>query len=315
MLFTVDAPVSAAAVAKRSDQHRVRHLPVGAVAGHLCLPEMTGRRPGDRRGPTQDGAGPGALSLQIRSVVARGDPMAGVVPRGLRQGHPQSGRGRHGVGPAQAEGGERGVEAEGVVAVARQRAQAVMVRGPKGLGDGVGQDRVGADLDERGVLGGGGGDGLAEPAPAGARWRPSSRRRGRAPSPPGRRWTRTGSSAARGARSASAARSSGRIGSISAVWEATSMLTRRAKRSCAVTAAMTASTGVGRAGDHGLARRDVTRRPDARVVGDADSAVARRRVRGARRRPGRPAGTSAATGGRSPAARRPGSARRPPRRR
>ena len=46
-----------------------------------------------------------------------------------------------------------------------------------------------------------------------------------------------------GVKSARAERNSGRIGSINAVWDATSIFTRLAKRSCAATAAITASTG------------------------------------------------------------------------
>ena len=46
-----------------------------------------------------------------------------------------------------------------------------------------------------------------------------------------------------GVKSASAVRNSPRIGSMNAVCEATSMLTRRANRFCALTAAITASTG------------------------------------------------------------------------
>ena len=71
-----------------------------------------------------------------------------------------------------------------------------------------------------------------------------------------------------GVKSASAVRNSPRIGSMNAVWEATSMLTRRAKRFCALTAAITASTGGHGAGDHRLARRDVARHTHFGVVGD-----------------------------------------------
>ena len=60
-------------------------------------------------------------------------------------------------------GVEIGVEGQGVVLVALQRPDAVMMGGTEGVGDRVGEQRVGADLDEGGVLLAGGGDGLAEP--------------------------------------------------------------------------------------------------------------------------------------------------------
>ena len=72
-----------------------------------------------------------------------------------------------------------------------------------------------------------------------------------------------------GVRSASAACSSGRIGSIIAVCEATSTFDPAGEPcSARSTAAITASTCVGRPGDHGLARRDVHRDRHLGVVGD-----------------------------------------------
>ena len=50
-----------------------------------------------------------------------------------------------------------------VVGVALQGADAVVMRTAQGVADGVGQQRVRADLDEGAVLGAGRGDGLAEP--------------------------------------------------------------------------------------------------------------------------------------------------------
>ena len=60
-------------------------------------------------------------------------------------------------------GVERGVEADGVVGVAGQGAQGVMMGVAQGVADREGQQRVWADLDERGVGGAGGGHRLGEP--------------------------------------------------------------------------------------------------------------------------------------------------------
>ena len=46
-----------------------------------------------------------------------------------------------------------GVECEGVIGIALQGSRAVMVCLAEGFGDGVGHGRVGADLDEGGVIG------------------------------------------------------------------------------------------------------------------------------------------------------------------
>ena len=77
-----------------------------------------------------------------------------------------------------------------------------------------------------------------------------------------------GMSGSLGVRPASASRNSGRIGSIIALWDATSMLTLRANVFCWVAAAMTASTGLGWPGDHGLARRGIHRHRYPGVIGD-----------------------------------------------
>ena len=55
------------------------------------------------------------------------------------------------------------MEGERVVGVALQGSDAVVMRASQGVGDGVGEQRVRADLHEGGVVGAGGGDGLAEP--------------------------------------------------------------------------------------------------------------------------------------------------------
>ena len=97
----------------------------------------------------------------------------------------------------------------------------------------MGQQRVGADLDEGAMVVPGGGDGLAEPHRLAHVGHPvvGVEQRVVVPSPT---VEMNGIVGVLGARSASAARNSGRIGSISAVCEATSMLTRRANRSWAL---------------------------------------------------------------------------------
>ena len=60
-------------------------------------------------------------------------------------------------------GVETGVEADRVVTVARQRADAVVVGGSHGFGDGMRQYRMGADLDEGGVIASGEDEGLFSP--------------------------------------------------------------------------------------------------------------------------------------------------------
>ena len=66
------------------------------------------------------------------------------------------------VGAGGVGGVEVGVEGVGVVGVALQGSDAVVMGAGQGVGDGVGEQRVGADLDEGGVVLTGGGDGLAE---------------------------------------------------------------------------------------------------------------------------------------------------------
>ena len=69
---------------------------------------------------------------------------------------------------------------------------------------------------------------------------------------------------------------------------------------------------LGRSGDHGLTRRGIHRQGDVGVVGDQRLGAAAGPTPAAPSRPARTAATSAATGWRSPAARRRGSAPRPP---
>ena len=69
---------------------------------------------------------------------------------------------------------------------------------------------------------------------------------------------------------------------------------------------------LGRPGDHGLARRGIHRQGDFGVVGDQRRGGFPGPTPAAPSRPARPAGPSTATGWRSPATPRPGSAPRPP---
>ena len=89
--------------------------------------------------------------------------MAAVVPGG--GGNKRMGFGRMlGVRRVDGVGGvEVGVKRQRVVGVALQGADAVVMNLGQGVGDGVGQQRVRADLHEGAVLGARGGDGLAEP--------------------------------------------------------------------------------------------------------------------------------------------------------
>ena len=75
----------------------------------------------------------------------------------MRLGRVRRPRGHRGVG-----GIEVGVEGVGVVGVALQGSDAVVMSAGQDVFDGVGEQRVGADLDESGVVLAGGGDGLAE---------------------------------------------------------------------------------------------------------------------------------------------------------
>ena len=80
------------------------------------------------------------------------DPVPGVVPRRARQHRVRLGRMRQRRRAHDVRAVEVGVEADRVIAVARQRPDAVVVDRLQRLGDGMGQHRVRADLDEGGVL-------------------------------------------------------------------------------------------------------------------------------------------------------------------
>ena len=120
----------------------------GVLATAMCSPS---RVPGL-------GADPAACTR-----ILDADPVVGVVPRG--GGQEWMGFGRMlGVRRVDGVGGvEVGVEGQRVVGVALQGPDAVVMRLGQGVADGVGQQRVRADLHEGGVLGAGRGDGLAEP--------------------------------------------------------------------------------------------------------------------------------------------------------
>ncbi len=167
----------------------------------------------------------------LRKHEGGADPVVGVVPGGGGDGRVRFGR-MVGVGRLGGVGGvEVGVEGDGVVGVALQRAQAVVMDARRGFRDGLGEHRVRADLDE---------GGWSAPAVAMA-WRNRTGLRRLVT-----QWSASNSVVALGVfeavvrpecaqprrQSASAARSSGRIGSIIGWWDATSMFTLRAKVFC-----------------------------------------------------------------------------------
>ena len=168
--------------------------------------------------------------------------MAAVVPRRGRQHRMRLDRVRGLRRLAGVDGVEVGVEADRVVAVAPQRSHAVvMAGGIQRVADGVGQNRVRADLDEGPVLLRGSGDGLAEQRRLTHIGHPVvGIQHRRCDALHDRRIERDGRDL--GSQILRAECNSPRIGSMKAVWDATSMLTRRAKRFCAFTAAITAST-------------------------------------------------------------------------
>ena len=94
--------------------------------------------------------------------------MPGVAPRGDRDCRMRLRRVFAEWRPDHVRGIEVGVECDGVMGVARERAEAVMMRAGgsgvvEGVGNRLGEHRVRADLDEGAVGGGGGGDRRAEP--------------------------------------------------------------------------------------------------------------------------------------------------------
>ena len=88
-----------------------------------------------------------------------GDAVAGVVPGRGGQRYPMPGRA---IGVRRAGGVEVGLKRDGVVGVARQGAEAVVMLLAQGVGDGMGEQRVRADLDEGAVALPGRGNRLAE---------------------------------------------------------------------------------------------------------------------------------------------------------
>ena len=74
-------------------------------------------------------------------------------------------------------GVEVGVESEGVVGIALEGPDAVVIRAAHCVADGVCQERVGADFHECRVVAAGRGYGRARPAPGCADWLPSNSRR------------------------------------------------------------------------------------------------------------------------------------------
>ncbi len=91
------------------------------------------------------------------------DPVLGVVPWRARQNRVRLGRMRQCGRTYHVRAVEVGVEAHRVIALARQRPNAVMVHRLQRFGDGVRQGGVRADFNERGVLLGGNADRMVQP--------------------------------------------------------------------------------------------------------------------------------------------------------
>ena len=108
---------------------------------------------------------PGLLTVagqQMWTVLWGADPVVGVVPRGGGDGWVRFGRVRRPRGARGVGGIEVRVEGEGFVDLALQGSDAVVMGAGQGVFDGVGEQGMGADFDEGGVVLAGSGDGLAE---------------------------------------------------------------------------------------------------------------------------------------------------------
>ena len=240
-----------------------------------------------------------------RSGRGAGDPMAAVVPGGGGQQRVRFGR-VLGVRRVDGVGGVQvGVERQRVVGVALQRPDAVVMRLAQRVADGVGQQRVRADLHEGAVLGARRGDGLAEPHRVTQVGHPIL-------------GIESGTAAAVSAggddteSSAAAAPNRPAPHATRAVSDQWSDDGRPRPPRCA------APTGpglhhrdhridlIGRPGDHGLARRGIHRHAHLGVVGDQRLGGCRRPTPAAPSRPARPAAPSTSSGWRSPATPRPG---------
>ena len=102
-------------------------------------------------------------SRRRRDHVAGVDPVTSVTPGSGRQGWVWF---RRVIGSRRADrvgGVQVGVERDGVVGIALQRPEAVVVHAAESVGDGLGEHGVWADLDEGRVLCTRGRDGVAEP--------------------------------------------------------------------------------------------------------------------------------------------------------
>ena len=200
-----------------------------------------------------------------------------------------------------------------VVGVALQGSDAVVMRTAQGVADGMGEQRVRADLHEGRVLGAGRGDGLAEPHRVTQVGRPvvgiendcaayGVVTGGGDDRDPRRLRRQVGKRRPQLGQYRIDDRMMGGHVHLDAPRQPVLGVHHRDHR----------IDLLGRPGDHRLARRGIHRHGDLGVVGDQRRGGLPRPAPAAPSRPARPAATSAASGWRSPAARRPGSAPRPP---
>src|SRR5215207_3609711 len=126
------------------------------------LPEVCRRCCGDRKVLAEQGARPGRSSSGVYRLVDS-DPVLCVVPGGSRNGRMGFGRVRRVWCVGGVSGVEVGVESEGVIGIALQGPDAVVMRAAQCVADSVGQERVGADFHECRVVAAGRGYGLAKP--------------------------------------------------------------------------------------------------------------------------------------------------------
>ena len=115
------------------------------------LPQVRRRRRGDRNVLTKQSAGFGR-GFGCRAVIVGDYPVASVLPGRARQHRVRLGRMRRLRGLDDECAIQVGAEAHRVVAVARQRADAVMATGLQRVGDGVGEEGMWADFDEGAVV-------------------------------------------------------------------------------------------------------------------------------------------------------------------
>src|SRR5271154_3991730 len=154
---------------KRLQENRYRNyfhtvVLVGARIGlgrgrKARLPQMRRRCGGDRDVLTEQSAGPGRRFGGLHKILGA-DPVLRVMPGRARKNWMRLGWVRQLWGTADVSAVEIAMETYRVITLARQRPDAVMMDGFQRFGDGMRQRGMRTDFDERGVLLGGGGDGL-----------------------------------------------------------------------------------------------------------------------------------------------------------